>query len=296
MASWSSTNARPHQLIMTNSKNISISCEFFPPRTDEGRENWRTALKDLATIQPEYFSCTYGAGGTTQDGTREILQEILDAGFSAAAHITCIGSTHDKIRNLLASYKSMGVDRLVALRGDLPEGMVDPGEFHYANELVSFIREETGNDFHIEVAAYPEKHPESDFFQTDFQHFVSKAKAGADSAITQFFFNTEAYYRFLEDCLKANLDIPVIPGILPITNYTQLARFANGCGAEIPRWLATRLEGFGDDIESIRDYGFDVTLDLCEQLIAIGAPGLHFYSINRAQPTVDLCQEIKKNT
>lgn len=278
---------------MTNSNNISISSEFFPPRTDKGRDNWRTALQDLAIIQPEYFSCTYGAGGTTQDGTRETLQEILDAGFSAAAHITCIGSTRDKIRGLLATYKSMGVDRLVALRGDLPEGMVDPGEFHFANELVSFIREETGNDFHIEVAAYPEKHPEAQNFQADFQHFVSKAEAGADSAITQYFFNTEAYYRFLEDCLKAGVEIPIIPGIMPITNYAQLSRFSAACGAEIPRWLSTRLEGFGDDLESIRDYGFEVTLDLCEQLIAMGAPGLHFYSLNRAEPTVALWQELK---
>lgn len=279
----------------TNENGISISCEFFPPRTDKGRENWRAALKDLAVIKPDYFSCTYGAGGTTQEGTRETLQEILDAGFSAAAHITCIGSTRDKIRSLLATYKSMGVDRLVALRGDLPEGMSDPGEFHYANELVSFIREETGHDFHIEVAAYPEKHPESQHFQQDFQHFVAKAKAGADSAITQYFFNTEAYYRFLEDGLKAGLEIPVIPGIMPITNYVQLSRFSAACGAEIPRWLSTRLEGFGGDLDSIRDYGFEVSLDLCEQLIAMGAPGLHFYSLNRAEPTVALVQEISKS-
>lgn len=280
----------------TNENGISISCEFFPPRTDKGKETWRDALKQLAVIQPEYFSCTYGAGGTTQEGTRETLQEILDAGHSAAAHITCIGSTRVKIRDLLNTYESLGVKRLVTLRGDLPEGMADPGEFHFANELVGFIREETGNTFHIEVAAYPEKHPESNNFQEDFQHFVTKARSGADSAITQFFYNTEAYYRFHEDCLKANLDIPIIPGILPITNYTQMARFAGACEAEIPRWLATRLQGFGDDLESIRDYGFEVTLDLCEQLIAMGAPGLHFYTINRAEPTVALWQEITKTT
>lgn len=277
---------------MTNT-DISISCEFFPPRTDKGRENWRTALKELAVIKPEYLSCTYGAGGTTQDGTRETLQEILDAGHAAAAHITCIGSTRKKITSLLETYKSMGVSRLVALRGDLPEGMEDPGEFRFANELVSFIREQSGDQFHIEVAAYPEKHPESANFQSDFDHFAAKVRAGADSAITQFFFNTEAYYRFLEDCLKANVNIPVVPGILPITNYKQLARFAAGCGAEIPRWLSTRLEGFGDDLDSIRDYGFEVTLDLCEQLIAMGAPGLHFYSLNRSQPTVDLVKELE---
>ncbi|MBE9515595.1 MAG: methylenetetrahydrofolate reductase [NAD(P)H] [Proteobacteria bacterium] len=280
----------------TNENKISISCEFFPPRTDKGRENWRIALKELAAIKPDYFSCTYGAGGTTQDGTRETLQEILDAGFSAAAHITCIGSTREKIRGLLKTYKEMGVGRLVALRGDLPEGMADPGEFHYGNELVSFIREETGDDFHIEVAAYPEKHPEASSFQSDFGHFVNKVNAGADSAITQYFFNTEAYYSFLEDSLKAGIEIPIIPGIMPITNYKQLAGFSAGCGAELPRWLTTRLEGFGDDLESIRDYGFDVTLDLCEQLIAVGAPGLHFYSLNRSEPTLGLWQELIKLT
>lgn len=272
--------------------DISVSCEFFPPKTEIGWENWRTALQQLAVINPEYLSCTYGAGGTTQEGTRETLQEILAAGHEAAAHITCIGSTKEKISGLLSTYMEMGVSRLVALRGDLPDGMEDPGEFRYGNELITFIREQTGDHFHIEVAAYPEKHPESADFQSDFDHFAGKVKAGADSAITQFFFNTEAYYRFLEDCLKANVEIPVIPGILPITNYKQLSRFAAGCGAEIPRWLSTRLEGFGDDLDSIRDFGFEVTLDLCEQLIAMGAPGLHFYCLNRSQPTVDLVNEL----
>ncbi|MDH5631394.1 MAG: methylenetetrahydrofolate reductase [NAD(P)H] [Gammaproteobacteria bacterium] len=277
---------------MTTTTDLSVSCEFFPPRTDAGRTNWREALNELAVIKPEYFSCTYGAGGTTQEGTRETLRDIIDSGFAGAAHITCIGSTRDKILSLLDTYKNMGVQRLVALRGDLPQGMSDPGEFHHANELVAFIRETTGDDFHIEVAAYPEKHPESLNFQDDFQNFVKKVDAGADSAITQFFFNVESYYRFLEDGLKAGIDIPVIPGIMPITNYKSLAGFASGCGAEIPRWLSTRLEGFADDLESIREFGFEVVLDFCEQLVAVGAPGLHFYTLNRAQPTIDLVREL----
>lgn len=273
--------------MMANNKR-QYSCEFFPPRTDKGRESWRAALVELAKLKPAYFSCTYGAGGTTQTGTAETLKEILAAGFPAAAHITCIGSTQDKISNLLKEYRHMGVDRLVALRGDLPEGMTDPGEFHFADELVSFIRNETGDFFHIEIAAYPEKHPQAATMQQDLENFKKKAVAGADSAITQYFFNTDAYFRFVESCRTMGVDIPVVPGIMPITNYKQIARFSDACGAEIPRWILTRLEGYGDDLESIRAFGLDVVTTMCERLLEQGAPGLHFYTLNRSEPTATI--------
>jgi methylenetetrahydrofolate reductase (NADPH) len=272
---------------MANNKR-QYSCEFFPPRTDKGRESWRAALMELVKLKPAYFSCTYGAGGTTQTGTAETLKEILSAGFAAAAHITCIGSTRDKIGNLLTEYNEMGVDRLVALRGDLPEGMTDPGEFHYADELVAFIRKETGDAFHIEIAAYPEKHPQAATMQEDLENFKKKAEAGADSAITQYFFNTDAYFRFVDSCSDMGIDIPVVPGIMPITNYKQIARFSEACGAEIPRWILTRLEGYGDDLESIRAFGLDVVTAMCERLLQQGVPGLHFYTLNRAEPTATI--------
>ena len=272
---------------MANNKR-RYSCEFFPPRTDKGRESWRAALVELIKLKPAYFSCTYGAGGTTQTGTAETLKEILAAGFPAAAHITCIGSTRNKIGNLLTEYKEMGVDRLVALRGDLPEGMTDPGEFHYADELISFIRNETGNAFNIEVAAYPEKHPEAASMQQDLANFKKKAEAGADSAITQYFFNPDAYFRFVDSCRDLGIDIPVVPGIMPLTNYKQIVRFSEACGAEIPRWILTRLEGYGDDLESIRAFGLDVVTTMCERLLQQGAPGLHFYTLNRAEPTATI--------
>ena len=265
--------------------NRQYSCEFFPPRTDNGRESWREALAELVKLKPAYFSCTYGAGGTTQEGTADTLKQILAAGFPAAAHITCIGSTEDKIRDLLNQYREMGVNRLVALRGDLPEGMADPGVFHYAGELISFIRKESGNDFHIEIAAYPEKHPEAENLQQDMANFKKKALAGADSAITQYFFNTDAYYRFVDSLQDMGVDIPIVPGIMPITNYKQIVRFSAACGAEIPRWILTRLEGYNDDLESIRAFGLDVVTAMCERLLAQGVPGLHFYTLNRAEPT-----------
>ena len=265
--------------------NRQYSCEFFPPRTDNGRESWREALAELVKLKPAYFSCTYGAGGTTQEGTADTLKQILAAGFPAAAHITCIGSTEDKIRDLLNQYREMGVNRLVALRGDLPEGMADPGVFHYAGELISFIRKESGNDFHIEIAAYPEKHPEAENLQQDMANFKKKALAGADSAITQYFFNTDAYYRFVDSLQDMGVDIPIVPGIMPITNYKQIVRFSAACGAEIPRWILTRLEGYNDDLESIRAFGLDVVTAMCERLLEQGVPGLHFYTLNRAEPT-----------
>ncbi len=270
---------------MANNNKRQYSCEFFPPRTDKGRESWRAALAELVKLKPAYFSCTYGAGGTTQAGTAETLNEILAAGFPAAAHITCIGSTEDKIRALLDDYKDMGITRLVALRGDLPEGMSDPGEFNFADELVSFIRKETGDFFHVEIAAYPEKHPQAASMQQDLISFKKKAVAGADSAITQYFFNADAYFRFVDSCGDMGVDIPIVPGIMPITNYNQIARFSAACGAEIPRWILARLEGYGDDLESIRAFGLDVVTKLCERLLDQGVPGLHFYTLNRAEPT-----------
>ena len=270
----------------------AFSCEFFPPRTDKGRDSWRSALAGLVELKPSYFSCTYGAGGTTQDGTRDTIVEIIDAGFPAAAHITCIGSTEAKIRELLDDYRSLGVNRLVALRGDLPEGMEDPGVFHYADELVAFIRAETGDYFHIEIAAYPEKHPQAASLQQDLQNFKKKVDAGASSGITQYFFNADAYFRFVDSLATIGVDIPIVPGIMPITNFKQLARFSAACGAEIPRWIFTRLEDFDDDLESIRDFGLDVVGELCQQLLDGGAPGLHFYTLNRAEPTASLWRNL----
>jgi methylenetetrahydrofolate reductase (NADPH) len=274
---------------MADRKNNRIySCEFFPPRTDAGRDHWRAALEELAQLKPAYFSCTYGAGGTDQSGTRETIREIIERGFPGAPHITCIGSTREKIRELLLDYRDLGVNRVVALRGDLPEGMSDPGEFHYADELVRFIREETDDRFFIEIAAYPEKHPQAASLQEDLENFRKKVEAGADSAITQYFYNPDAYYRYVDALAAKGVEIPVVPGIMPITNFKQLARFSASCGAEIPRWIATRLEGYGDDLDSIREFGLDVVTRLCDQLLNHGAPGLHFYTLNRAQPTAAL--------
>ena len=277
---------------MTENISRIYSCEFFPPKTTAGKENLDAALTDFKAIDFSYISCTYGAGGTTQEGTYDTIQQIMQHGFAAAPHITCIGSTREKIASLLQQYKQAGVSRIVALRGDLPEGMDDPGEFRYANELVEFIRHETGDHFHIEVAAYPEMHPQSTSMQDELLHFARKIEAGANAAITQYFYNVDAWVRFVEDSERLGITIPIIPGIMPITNYKQLARFSAGCGAEIPRWISTRLEGYGEDLDSIRAFGFEVTLQLCEQLLDAGAPGLHFYSMNRAEPTVGLLREL----
>jgi methylenetetrahydrofolate reductase (NADPH) len=266
----------------------AYSCEFFPPRTDEGWNNWREVLRRLGELNPAYFSCTYGAGGTTQAGTRETVREILDAGFAAAAHLTCIGSSREKISVLLDEYRGMGVRRIVALRGDLPEGQEQAGEFQFANELVSFIREHSDDYFHVEVAAYPEMHPQANSLQQDIDNFMGKINAGANAAITQYFFNVDAYYHFIDDCEQQGLSIPVVPGIMPITNRKQLLRFSEMCGAEVPRWIRTRLESYGDDLESIRAFGLDVVTGLCEQLLGAGAPGLHFYTLNKAEPTIAL--------
>ena len=270
----------------------TFSCEFFPPKTDKGRETLRATLAALAPLKPDYFSCTYGAGGSTQDGTYETVRLIGEMGAEAAPHITCIGSTGEKISGLLESYIKLGIRRIVALRGDLPPGQTHVGEFAHADELVAFIRKKTGDHFHIEVAAYPEMHPEAPSLQADLLNFRRKVEAGADAAITQYFFNPDAYLRFLDDCRGLGLDLPVVPGIMPITNYVQLARFSERCGAEIPRWIRTRLQGYGDDLEAIRGFGLDVVTRLCERLLAAGAPGLHFYTLNRADATLRIWRRL----
>ena len=266
----------------------TFSCEFFPPKTEKGVKNLRTSLAELAKLKPAYFSVTFGAGGSTQEGTFDTVKEIQDKGYAAAPHLSCIGSTQANIRELLNQYIDIGVKRIVALRGDMPSGMRETGEFRYANELVEFIRSETGDHFHIEVAAYPEIHPQAANAQQDLENFARKVKAGANAAITQYFYNSDAYFRFVDDCEKLGVDIPIIPGIMPITNHTNLKRFSDMCGAEIPRWIAKRLDGFADDRESIVAFGEDVVTELCRKLLDNGAPGLHFYSMNQAGPTQTL--------
>jgi methylenetetrahydrofolate reductase (NADPH) len=268
---------------------MQISCEFFPPKTDDGAAKLRATWQALKAIDPAYFSVTYGAGGSTQERSFSTVSEIQrESGVPAAPHLSCIGSTREHIRAILNDYKVQGIRRIVALRGDLPSGMGDPGELRYANELVAFIRAETGDWFHIEVAAYPEFHPQAASARADLNAFQRKVEAGADGAITQYFYNVDSYLRFVNDCLDRGIHIPVVPGIMPITNYTQLARFSDASGAEIPRWLRKRLETFGDDMESLRGFGLDVVGELCQQLLEAGAPGLHFYSMNQAEPTLSL--------
>ena len=265
-----------------------FSFEFFPPKTDEGAEKLLAVRDELGKLKPEYFSVTFGAGGSTQQGTIDTVLDIQQAGFNAAPHLSCVGSTRANISELLLNYKDNGIKRIVALRGDMPSGMQEAGEFRYANELVEFIRGETGDHFHIEVAAYPEIHPQASDAETDLLNFKRKVDAGANGVITQYFYNPDAYFRFIDDCEELNIDIPVIPGIMPITNYKQLARFSDMCGAEIPRWIRKRLEGFGDDRESIKAFGEDVVTELCHQLLEAGAPGLHFYTMNQTGPTLAL--------
>ena len=263
----------------------SFSCEFFPPKTTEGVANLRATGALLAELKPAYFSVTYGAGGSTQERTLEAVDTIQELGVVAAPHISCIGSSREQISALLTRYQQQGIDHLVALRGDLPSGMLEPGEFRYANELVAFIRETTGDHFYIEVAAYPEYHPQAATADIDLANFKRKVEAGANAAITQYFYNADAYLHFVEHCEAVGLAIPIVPGIMPITNYTQLARFSDASGAEIPRWIRQRLAGFADDVESLRAFGLDVTTELCQRLLDAGAPGLHFYTMNRAEPT-----------
>lgn len=265
---------------------LPISFEFFPPKTPEGAEKLRAVRQKLYALKPEFCSVTYGAGGSTQQGTFDTVGEILAEGVSAASHFSCIGATKASVREQLATLKAMGVQRLVALRGDLPSGYGAGGEFHYASDLVAFIRAETGDDFHIEVAAYPEVHPQAKSPEADLQAFVAKARAGADSAITQYFYNSDAYFRFVDDAHRLGVDIPVVPGIMPITSSSQLLRFSDACGAEIPRWIRLRLQAYGDDVESIKAFGLEVVTDLCDQLRNGGVPALHFYTMNQSVPTL----------
>ena len=269
-----------------------FSFEFFPPKSPEGTDKLRGVLQQLGALQPKYFSVTFGAGGSTQQGTFDTVQAIQQAGFKAAPHLSCIGSTRENIRTILAEYQQAGIARIVTLRGDMPSGMQEAGEFRHANELVEFIRAETGDHFHIEVAAYPEFHPQAPSAQTDLRNFKRKVEAGASSAITQYFFNPDAYFHFVEDCEELGIDLPIVPGIMPITNYTQLARFSYMCGAEIPRWIRKRLEGYGDDRDAIRSFGEDVVSELCHALLEAGAPGLHFYTMNQAKPTLAIWKRL----
>ena len=273
---------------------IEISVEFFPPKTPEGASKLNMVSQRLTeAIAPSFCSVTFGAGGSTQEGTIATVQQLLANGNDAAPHLSCVGSSKENILSLVNRYQEMGVKRIVALRGDLPSGMGQYGEFHHANELVSFIREKTGDWFHIEVAAYPEFHPQSSSAESDIQHFVNKVKAGANSAITQYFFNSDAYFQFLDDVESRGVTVDIVPGIMPITSSTQLMRFSDTCGAEIPRWLRRRLEGFGDDTASIKEFGEEVVSDLCLQLISGGAPGLHFYSLNMAEPTIQIVKNLR---
>jgi len=273
--------------------DVSLSLEFFPPKTPEGAQKLRAVRQELYTLKPEFCSVTYGAGGSTQAGTFATVAEILAEGVSAASHFSCIGATRQGVREQLAELKAMGVTRLVALRGDLPSGYGSAGEFQYASDLVAFIRSETGRDFHIEVAAYPEMHPQARSPQADLQAYVAKVRAGADSAITQYFYNADAYFRFVDDAHRLGADVPVVPGIMPITNSSQLLRFSDACGAEIPRWIRTRLQSYGDDSASIKAFGLEVVTDLCEQLLRAGVPGLHIYSMNQSAPTLALAQALR---
>jgi len=270
----------------TTNNSAVLSCEFFPPRTEAGVEKLLVTQQTLNdAFQPAYYSVTFGAGGTTRESTLEIVTLLSKKGINVAPHISCIGSSKQQIKELLELYKSLGISRMVTLRGDIPESGESTKEFSHANELVSFIRETTGNHFTIEVAAYPEYHPESVSPQSDFEHFKSKVAAGADGAITQYFYNIDAYSRFIENCQRENINIPFTPGIMPITNYASLIRFSDICGAEIPRWIRKQLEAYADDKESLLAFGLDVTSHLCNQLLQQGAPGLHFYTLNQAGAT-----------
>ena len=269
-----------------------FSFEFFPPQTPEGVEKLAAARKRLAPLKPEFFSVTFGAGGSTQERTLETVQQIKAEGYNAAPHLSCVGSTRENISTMLQTYKRLGIKRIVALRGDLPSGMATTGEFQYANELVSFIRAQTGDHFHIEVAAYPEFHPQARSAHDDILNFKRKVDAGANSAITQYFYNADSYFYFVDECRKLGVTVPIVPGIMPIVKFTQLARFSDACGAEIPRWMRRTLEGYGDDTESVQAFGLDVVCALCERLLAGGAPGLHFYTLNQAAPSLSIWQRL----
>ena len=278
---------------MSASNPIPVSFEFFPPKTAEGAAKLLTVRKELYALKPQFFSVTYGAGGSTQDGTLQQVQSILQDGFDAAPHFSCIGTTREIVLEQLAAFKAAGIRRMVALRGDLPSGHGTFGEFRYASELVECIRQESGDHFHIEVGCYPEVHPQAKSPQADVQAYVTKVKAGANSAITQYFFNSDAYFRFVDEAYKLGADIPVVPGIMPITSSSQLMRFSDACGAEIPRWIRLRLQSFGDDTASIKAFGLEVVSDLCEQLRNGGAPGLHFYTMNQSTAVTAICRNLE---
>lgn len=264
------------------------SFEFFPPKTAEGKQKLRAARRQLAQLNPAFFSVTYGAGGSTREGTLDTVREIRREGLPAAPHLSCIGSTRESLREVLGQYRDDGIRHVVALRGDLPSGSADAGDFRFASELVAFIRQETGDWFHVDVAAYPEVHPQARSAQEDLEAFRRKVAAGANSAITQYFFNADAYWQFVDQCAAAGIDVPVVPGIMPIGSFVKLARFSDACGAEIPRWIRKRLESFGDDSASIRAFGLDIVTELCAGLLARGAPGLHFYTLNQASLTTTI--------
>jgi len=271
---------------------FELSIEFFPPQTGEGMEKLRTTRSRLAVLKPEFFSVTYGAGGSTRERTLATVMEIAAEGHNAAPHISCIGSTREGIREMLGLFVERGIRRIVALRGDLPSGMADAGEFRYANELVAFIRAETGDRFHIEVAAYPEWHPQARSPREDLLNFKRKVDAGASSAITQYFYNADAYEHFVGEARALGVAVPIVPGVMPIASFSKLARFSDACGAEIPRWMRRKFESFGDDADSIRAFGLDVVTELCQRLLERGAPGLHFYSMNQAGLTLELCKRL----
>ncbi len=275
-----------------SASKFPVSIEFFPPKTPEGIEKLVAVRQKLYALKPEFFSVTYGAGGSTQDGTLQTVQAILADGFAAAPHFSCIGATRASVRAQLIEFRAAGIQRMVALRGDLPSGYGAFGEFKYASEMIEFIRSETGDHFHIEVGCYPEVHPQAKSPEADLQAYMTKVRAGASSAITQYFFNSDAYFRFLEDADQLGAEIPIVPGVMPIISSTQLMRFSDACGAEIPRWIRLRLQAFGDDTASIKAFGLDVVTDLCEQLRAGGAPGLHFYSMNQSTATVEICKRL----
>lgn len=271
-----------------------FSFEFYPPKTEEGAANLQLVHAKLAEQSPEFFSVTFGAGGSTRDKTFDTVVDIQQKGISAAPHLSCVASTKENIRTILKNYQEHGIARIVALRGDLPSGMMSAGEFRYANELVAFIRQETGDDFQIHVAAYPEVHPQSSSAAEDFKNFKRKVEAGANAAITQYFYNAEAYFYFVDLCEKNGITIPIVPGIMPITQYAQLFRFSEMCGADIPRWLRKRLEGFGDDRASIQAFGLDLVSNLCQRLLDGGAPGLHFYTMNQSTPTLAILENLQR--
>lgn len=275
-------------------KKTAFSFEFFPPKTADGIEKLRENRGKLAQYNPEFFSVTFGAGGSTRDRTMDTVLEIHQEGFQAAPHISCVSASKEEIRDLLKTYQERGIKRLVALRGDVPSGEVSAGDFKYAVELVEFIRAETGNQFHIEVAAYPEFHPEARTPKADLLNLKRKVDAGANSAITQYFYNADAYFRFVDQCEAAGINVPIVPGIMPIYNITQLARFSSVCGADIPRWLKMRLEEYGEDIDSLRAFGVDVVSELCETLQAWGVPSLHFYTLNRSTMISKIIENISE--